>query len=141
MTGLLTLGPRAAVSHHAAAALHGLDGALAGAVEFTVPRAQRGARCPGTLHTTDSFGRGDVVTVRGVRVTSATRTLVDLATSGVQPDVLATIIDSAVHRQLSAPAAIARRLDALGRRGRHGVRLLDRLLTDAGGTRRSSASS
>src|SRR5262245_21787377 len=39
--GLLALGPRAWVSHEAAAALHGLDRTPPGCVEFTVPRGCR----------------------------------------------------------------------------------------------------
>ena len=133
MAGLLTLGKRAVVSHRAAAALHTLEHAPAGIVEFTVPRDERHARFAATVHSTTTLRPPDIVTVRGFRATSATRTLIDIAGSGCRRDDLAAMLDSAVHLQLSAPAVIRRRLTALGRRGRAGVQLLDTVLVDAGG--------
>ncbi|HWL43057.1 MAG TPA: DUF559 domain-containing protein [Ilumatobacter sp.] len=131
--GLLSLGPAAAVSHGAAAGWHGLERAPTAAVAFLVPREHKGARLDAPVHHSRSIGRLDIVSVRGFRVTSATRTIIDLANSGLDTDSLRAAIDSAVHLQLSAPTAIARRLRALGRRGRAGVRLLDELLLDSGG--------
>ncbi|HWL42875.1 MAG TPA: DUF559 domain-containing protein [Ilumatobacter sp.] len=85
------------------------------------------------MHSTRAIGRADVVTVRGLRTTSATRTIIDLAGAGVTGDPLKAAIDSAVRFELSAPIVIARRLTTLGRAGRRGVRALDDLLLDAGG--------
>jgi very-short-patch-repair endonuclease len=131
--GLLSLGPASAVSHAAAAALHGLDRWPPGPLEFLVPRGARGATVNGRVHSTLAVGRADVVRVRGLRTTAATRTIIDLATAQVEPMRIAAAIDSAVRLELSAPIVITRRLAALGRAGRRGVRALDKLLLDAGG--------
>lgn len=131
--GLLSLGPAAAVSHAAAAALHGLDRWPPGPTEFLVPRGSRHTTVDATVHSSRQIGRADVVTVRGLRTTAATRTIIDLAGSGADRERLAAAIDSAVRLGLSAPVVVTRRLDALGRAGRRGLRTLDALLNDAGG--------
>jgi very-short-patch-repair endonuclease len=132
--GLLALGPHAWVSHEAAAALHGLDRSLARCVEFTVPRGRRPLAIPGArVHTTRDVGPTDVISVQGFRCASATRTILDLAAIGGSDDRIGAAIDSAVRLHLSAPLVLAERLALVRRRGRTGVRLLDRLLLDSGG--------
>jgi hypothetical protein len=133
--GLLTLGPAAAVSHHAAAALHGFDHFETGPVQFLVPRGKRGSRFDGDVRSSNSLRRADTVTVRGPRVTSATRTIVDLVTE-VDRDDLAAAIDSAVRMRATAPAVLRRRLEALRGRGRYGAWMIDSVLRDAGGESR-----
>lgn len=131
--GLLSLGPSALVSHRAAAALHGLDRSRRDAVEFTLPRSGRGRCGPFTVHTTSSLGRSDVVSARGFRVTSATRTVIDLARARVPTTEIEASIDSAVRLGLSSPIVLERRLSELRGRGRWGARVLDSLLVDSGG--------
>jgi very-short-patch-repair endonuclease len=132
--GLLALGPKAWVSHEAAAALHGLDRTSPGDVEFTVPRGCRRVAITGAaVHTTRDVGPTDVISVHGFRCASATRTVLDLAAAGVDAHRLGAAIDSAVRLHLSAPVVLAERLAEVRRRGRGGVRLLDRLLLDTGG--------
>ena len=133
MRGLLSLGGSAAVSHGAAARLHGLDRALPDDVAFLVTRSHRNSRLDDTVHSSGLIAKVDLVTVDGFRVTSATRTILDLANIEVDPDRLRAAIDSAVRLQLSAPQAIRRRLQDLRRSGRTGVRMIDELLADAGG--------
>ena len=133
LAGLLSLGPQTAVSHAAAAALHGFDRWPPGPLDFLVARGHRHASLDGAVHSTRVLGRADVVSVRGLRATAATRTIIDLAEAGAHTERLAAAIDTAVRLGLSAPVVIARRLDALGRAGRRGLRTLDLLLADAGG--------
>ena len=133
MTGIFSLGDTGAVSHNAAAQLHHFDRTPRDVVEFLVPRQHRCSRLPYTVHHSKLIRPWDFVTVDGFRTTSATRTILDLANAGARPDRLSAAIDTAVRRQLSAPEAIARRVSDIRRRGRTGVRLLDRLLLDAGG--------
>jgi very-short-patch-repair endonuclease len=130
MAGLLDLGDDALVSHRSAAALHGFDGFDPGPVEFLQPRERRGTGAGWRVHTTTRLERIDRVEVEGFRCTSASRTIVDLAGS-VLVRALERAIDSAVRDGLTSPTFLAHRLSAL-RHGR-GVRLLDRLLVDAGG--------
>ncbi len=131
--GLLALDGHGWVSHEAAAALHGLDRARPDAVEFTVPRRYRTPSCSALVHTTDSIGPVDVLTVAGLRCSSATRTILDLARARIPTVRLEAAIDSAVRLGLSAPLVLERRLSELRGPGRWGARTLDRLLIDGGG--------
>lgn len=131
--GLLSLGPRAAVSHRAAARLHGFEHAHLQAVEFTGPEHLRGRCGPFVVHTTNQLGRTDVARVDGRRVTSATRTVIDLARLRVPDRELTGAIDTAVRRGLSSPVVLANRLTELRGPGRWGCRRLDELLLDSGG--------
>ncbi len=133
LAGLLCLGPSAMVSHEAAATIHSFDRCIPGAIEFSMPRTGRGRVSGFVVHTSGSFGPTDRVTVDGLRCTSATRTILDLARSGIAEVRLEAAIDSAVRSGASAPSVIARRLDELRGPGRWGAPLLDRLLVDAGG--------
>jgi very-short-patch-repair endonuclease len=131
--GLLTLGPTAAISHRASAALHDFDRARVGAVEFCMPRAGRGRDVGLVVHTTSRLDPIDVVLIGGMRVTSASRTVIDLARLRVPTTELEAAIDSAVRLGLSSPVVLAERLAALRGRGRWGCRRLDELLVDSGG--------
>jgi very-short-patch-repair endonuclease len=133
LAGLLALGPDACVSHESAARLHDFDRSLEGRPEFTVPRGRRGLVVDGALHTTTVLGPLDVVSVEGFRVTSATRTIVDLAHERIARRRLAAAIDSAVRLGLTSPSVLVERLTALRGPGRWGCRLLDELLVDSGG--------
>ena len=133
LTGLLVLGGDSCVSHESAARLHSFDRSLEGRLEFTVPRRRRGLVVDGALHTTTVLGPLDVVQVAGLRVTSATRTIVDLAHERIAARRLAAAVDSAVRLGLTSPSALVARLDALRGPGRWGCRLLDELLVDSGG--------
>jgi very-short-patch-repair endonuclease len=131
--GALALNGKGWVSHEAAAALHGFDRARADAVEFTVGRSSRKLTCSSTVHTTENVGRIDVVTVNGLRCSSATRTIIDLARARIPARRLEAAIDSAVRFGLSAPIVLERRLAELRGPGQWGARALDRLLIDSGG--------
>jgi very-short-patch-repair endonuclease len=131
--GLLALGPEAWVSHEAAAALLGLDKALFEPIDFTVPRGLNRRLSVGRVHTTAHVGHLDVITVDGLRCSSATRTILDLAYLGIAPYRLAAAIDSALRAQRSAFPVLGRRLAGLRGPGRYGVRVLDRLMPDTGG--------
>ena len=131
--GTLSLGHPAAASHSAAAQLHEFDRTPADVVEFLVADARRGARLEAKVHSSKLIRPHDIVTVDGIRTTSATRTIVDLANIRVHPDRVRAAIDTAVRLQLSAPQTIAERVYDIRRRGRTGVRLLDELLLDSGG--------
>jgi hypothetical protein len=115
------------------AALHDLDRAIRGAVDFTVLRCRRGVEVPFQVHTTSTLPDIDRTSVRGFRCVSATRTIIDLARGRIGRFRLESAIDSAVRSGASAPLVLERRLGDLRSQGRWGVRLLDRLLVDTGG--------
>jgi hypothetical protein len=131
--GLLSLGHESWVSFEAAAQLHGLDRSDPDAVEFTVPRGNFVNNSPFCVHTTNRIPLIDRVEVDGIRCTSATRTILDLALARRPEQRIEAAIDSAVRLGLSAPHAIARRLDTLRGRGRWGCRLIENLVLDSGG--------
>ena len=131
--GLLCLGERSWVSFEAAAALHGLDRSRAHAVEFTIERPRRPAVLPFAVHTTKRLDPIDHVVVDGFRVTSATRTVFDLARARAHPQRIEAAIDSAVRLQLSSPEVLSRRLDGLRGSGRWGCRLVEDMIVDSGG--------
>jgi very-short-patch-repair endonuclease len=130
---LLCLGERSWVSFEAAAALHGLDRSRPHAVEFTVDRRQRPTVLPFVVHTTTRLDPVDHVVVDGFRVTSATRTVFDLALARAHPHRVEAAIDSAVRLQLSSPEVLARRLASLRGSGRWGCRQVEEMITDSGG--------
>lgn len=71
-------GPGAAVSHRAAAVLLGLPLATPDLVDVTVPDRNPGRR-PGLRLHRCALPRGEVITVRGIPITTAARTICDLA--------------------------------------------------------------
>ncbi len=131
--GLASLGEGVVVSHRAAAALHGFDNFPPGVIEYTVPRARRSTRPGWVLHTSSVLPLIDLTTIDGIRVTSASRTVIDLAASGVSTVRLGDAIDSAVRMGSSSPAFLRRRISPLRGSGRSGVRRLDALMLDSGG--------
>jgi very-short-patch-repair endonuclease len=131
--GLLMLGPDALVSHEAAAQLHGFEHTPADRVEFLVPFAQRNRRATGRVHCSTRFERLDRSRVGRWPVTSATRTVLDLAMLRPSPRRLEAAIDSAVRSRASSPVILQRRLETLRGPGRWGCAAVERLLVDAGG--------
>ena len=132
----LSAGPDSALSHRTAAVLLGLldtSGRNVGRIELIVPRHRRSI-VPGVrVHTSLRLERADFATRDGLRVTSAARTLIDLAADGFPAAGLTEAFDDAVRLGLVTPDYLRRRLDTLGRVGRAGVALLDEILVDGGG--------
>lgn len=84
------------VSHHSAAAIHGLD--LLGyedPVHFTIDRRAGGQRRTAIIHAAPLPGR-EIVDLDGLRVTSIARTAVDVARSGTYAQAVCAI-DSALR--------------------------------------------
>jgi hypothetical protein len=134
LAGLMYLGDEAVVSHEAAAQLHRFDRTPRDRVEFLVPRCRRRWKLPvGVVHTTTHLPRIDVARVDGWAVTSATRTVLDLAMLRPGKARLEAAIDSAVRHRASAPEVLQRRLADLRGPGRWGCRLVDELTLDSGG--------
>ena len=132
--GFLALDGRGWVSHEAAARLHGLDRSREDSVEFTVPRSARALVCHATVDTTQAVGPLDVVKVNGIRCSSATRTIIDLAHAGASSArgwrrrSTARFVSGCRH-----PSFWNADFAKLRGSGRRGVRVLDRLSIDSGG--------
>lgn len=132
MAALLACGPRALISHRSAAVLQQLlpYPANPGPVDVTVVGRQRTRRRGIRAHRVGSLQRRDVRVVDGIRVTSAARTLLDLATV-LPPSLLERAIAEAQVRGIARKRDLVDQLER--NRGRRGTRALRQLLDLAGG--------
>lgn len=111
--------PGSAVSHHTAAALHGIHGApRAGVVH--VSRAAKALARPQLHPHRAAFGPDDVVDLDGLRVTSPGRTLTDLV-PGLDRLQAQAVLDSALHTGAVSRAELLRAGEAAQRRAGHPV--------------------
>jgi predicted transcriptional regulator of viral defense system len=122
MAAALAGGAGAAISHRAAAALHGLLPAPSGPTDIVVTGC-RSSRPGLVVHT--GAGPESIVAREGIPCTSVARTLVDVASLG---NAVATerAWRAAASRRLIQPGAIGRELA----RGRGGTALIRRLLEE-----------
>jgi len=137
LAALLWAGPGSAVCFHASGVLWRLDGLRARKPEVWVPPAQAPRSDLVVVHR----GVVDVNDIRmlgPIRLTSPARTLIDLA--GVLDDEdLTAVVEDAIHRGLTTPTAIERRLDVLGGTGRAGSARLRVILEDRGSQRAAAS--
>lgn len=131
-SGALWLGASAALAGRSAAAWWGLDGFEPGPVEFVVPHVRRSLGGV-AVHVTREWASKDLLRKDGVRVTSATRTIIDLAGQGATAVELERAIDSAVRLRLTSIPTLTRRMREIARPGRVGIPFLRELLLDSGG--------
>src|SRR5687767_7681318 len=122
--------PDAAVSHLAAGVLHGLVTTKPARIDVTVAHGDHdGRRRRKLVHRARSFGRSDVVRVRGIRVTCVARTLVDLA--GVtDDDQLQHALDTALNEGLVTIEVLERYIEDRNLRHLKGVGRLWALIND-----------
>lgn len=132
--GARALGRDAALAGAAAAAWWGLDGfdATGERITFVVPRSRRW-RASMEVRTTRDWRPGELLWRNGVRLTSVTRVILDLAEFGEAPRRIEAAIDSGVRLRHTSLPTILRRMESAGGRGRRGIPLLRELLLDAGG--------
>ncbi len=126
MAACLWGGPPTCASHRAAAAHWELAGITRAVVEITCERSQR---CPDgiKLHVVPVMPRCDLATLRGIPVTNAARTLVDLA-AVVDEETLEIALDDALRRRLTSVPRLRWRIEELCGKGRTGCKALRRLL-------------
>ncbi|HJR44797.1 MAG TPA: hypothetical protein VJ927_04275 [Actinomycetota bacterium] len=127
MAGCLWAGPGAAASHRAAARLHqlGLNQAPTEIVSVGNKRSPRSVR----FHRTKALEPCDVTRVRGIPVTTGSRTLIDLGGVVSKPDV-ERALEAALRLGLTSIWHLIDRLDAVGRPGRNGVGVIRAVLRD-----------
>jgi hypothetical protein len=119
---------RFVVSHVSALAVHGISclRAWPDAVHLTDPAGGRGRQRGRIAQHAGPLGVGDIELVDGFRVTSATRTCIDLALT--QPfDLAVAALDECLRRRLVTPQGLRETLDerAVGRGSRAALRVLD----------------
>jgi hypothetical protein len=132
LAATLAWGNGAVISHRAAAALWRFPGFIEGEIELSVPRSRRRAYQHLT-HRPVSLLRVDVATREAIPITTATRTLIDVA-GAVPSAMLEEALDDALHRRLATVARIRRRLRDLAGPGRSGRWVLAGLLDTREGT-------
>jgi very-short-patch-repair endonuclease len=125
MTATLHWGKGASVSHRSAAALWTLTGFEPGTLELTIPRSRKG-RGPGIVHG-NLLLPVDMTVVQAIPVTTAARTLIDVAPFAPE-DRLEEALDDALYRGLFSIPRLRWRLGELARSGRPGVVVIRKLL-------------
>ncbi len=128
---VLWAGPGCALSHSSAAAIWGIGYGAADRPELIVPKG-RGPRSGAVVvHRVTRIGRGDVLHVRDLPVTSPARTIVDLAGVLTERD-LEVVLDGAMSRGLVTLRTVRVRLDEPGTAGRPGRARLAKVLAAFG---------
>jgi phosphatidylserine/phosphatidylglycerophosphate/cardiolipin synthase-like enzyme len=126
LAATLAAGPAAVASHETAARVWRLDGFVGPAarsvpIQLTVPRGSAPAPGPGVeVHRARDLVPADVEQRRLIRVTTAARTLIDIAPF-ITPVALEAALDDAEQRGLVWRRFLEWRLESLGGRGRAGV--------------------
>ncbi len=129
----------ALASHRAGAALRELDGFPPRQVEVLTLHGRRRKRSAWIVHESRTLRGADVDEVDGIPCTTIARTLIDLPATS-HPFLVAQALDHACRRRPGTLEEVVARHLELTRRGRRGVRLLDRLLEERLGTGRFAGS-
>jgi very-short-patch-repair endonuclease len=129
----LWLGPQAALHGRTAATWWGIDQRPIETVEFVVPRTRRTVDGPFVVHTTTVWNTAELVRRDGVRLTNATRTIIDMASSESSAHALEKVIDEAMRQRRVTLSRRTKRAVELCSSGRRGSVLLRTLLLDSGG--------
>lgn len=121
---VLDIGQPCWISGPTAAALWGFDDfKLSRPFHVTLPRDRKVQRIGAVVHTTGSIGLLDRARVGQLPVTSATRTIIDLARFE-SSERLTTALDSALRDGLTSEEFVHGRIAALRGSGRYGIRRL-----------------
>ena len=123
----LCAGGIACASHAAAARLWGSGPFDTAGLEISIPRRQQLELPDVVIHRPQDLAGIDTTSFRQIPVTTATRTVIDLA--GTAPRALTeAAFDDALRRRLTSLNKIERHLERLGRRGRPGIALVRELV-------------
>ncbi|HUV10728.1 MAG TPA: type IV toxin-antitoxin system AbiEi family antitoxin domain-containing protein [Acidimicrobiia bacterium] len=123
----LAVGPEAAVSHRAAATIHGLLSYSDPPVEITTTRRRSPERDGVVVHRLADLHPRWVTDVDGVRATTVARTLVDLG-AVASPRTVEAALDRASGRRLVTYREARDAMVAVARKGRTGVGTMRLLL-------------
>jgi len=132
--GLQDLDGVGSIGGRSAARLNRLDSFIDGPLEFVVRRTHRRQSNGITVRATNRpFGPEDIITVDGLRTTSAQRTILDAALFGFSRAETENAIDSAIRTRRVSEQRLRSRTLAQHSRGMHGGRALLDALIDTGG--------
>jgi predicted transcriptional regulator of viral defense system len=122
----LWAGHEAFASHRTGAEIHELPGGGPPLIEITTRGSVRS--CDVLVHRRAAWPPGDVTIVHGIRVSTVSRTLLDLA-GVVSLGTLARALDTALHRGVALDS-LSRRLEATAVQGRNGTTNLRKLIEE-----------
>ncbi|MCQ3807003.1 MAG: DUF559 domain-containing protein [Acidimicrobiaceae bacterium] len=135
MAGVLDVGDDAVASHTTAAALTGFPGFVLEPIHVTGvrPRVRHAEDYLSTSHQPRRLAKAHLSEVRGIPVTTPTRTLFDLANDKkIHPRRLERALDNAWASGVVSYASLRRVLGDVACRGRTGVVLMRQLIEDRG---------
>jgi very-short-patch-repair endonuclease len=115
-------------SHRSAAHLHGIIDLAPSRPELTVG-ATHNMRVKPLLHRSSDLSPRDIIRIEGIRVTTATRTLIDLG-AVVSGAALESALERALHTRLTTFDRLVRRFFQVARSGRPGIGPLRSLLME-----------
>lgn len=121
---VLGAGPKAVISHDSALALYDLSDLLPAHIHLTVPRTSSRRRQDLRLHT-NHLALCDVTRYAGLPVTTAARTIVDVASAGLADELVLQSIRQALQRGLTTPGELRA---AATTRGGRALRLVEQAL-------------
>ena len=130
-TAHLDLGATSVISHEAAAALYGLAFFSPGHVVLTIPHGFHQRPAPWEVHQSTDLRAEDVCLVGGLPVTTAARTLFDLAAVTTRQRYERVLEDAHVRRLCRLEAVQALYVE-LRRRGKPGMKVLGQVLQTRG---------
>lgn len=133
LAAALWAGERAFVSHRSAGVLCELDGVRARKVDVTVGREFDRRSSTVVVHRALELRDRDVTVLDGIPITTAARTVVDLA-AVLPATLLERAVEDAFRRRLTTPDEVDATLWRVGGRGRKGTKLLRELLDQRGAT-------
>lgn len=125
----LWVGRGAIISHRAAARCWDLDGCTDSAFELSVPRGVFARGSDVKVHRTQFLKPSDIAWHKGLRITTPTRTLIDLG-AAVDKATVELALEDALRRQLTTLERLRRRLTELDGSGRPGSRTIRSLLDE-----------
>jgi predicted transcriptional regulator of viral defense system len=116
----LRCGPSCAISHDTALAYYGLSDVLPGRIHVTIPRTASHRHALLQIHT-NRLGADDVRNVGGLRITTVTRTIADVASAGLADELVVQAAREAIERGMVVESSL---LDYARRRGGRMLRLV-----------------
>jgi predicted transcriptional regulator of viral defense system len=122
----LQAGASAVISHDSALAVHDLSDALPAEMHLTIPR-NASRRRPGLVLHTSHLERSEVTEVGGLPVTTAPRTIADMAAAGLAEEQVVQAVSQAVHRGLVSVVDLRA---YAAKRGGRALRLISRALEE-----------
>lgn len=127
----LWAGTDAVVSHRTAGLLFQMEGVLGRVFEITVPRARTRRADDILIYRRDDLVGHDVMKRSHLKITSPTRTLIDLG-AVLDEAHLELALEDALRRRLTTVERLNRRVDRLCKKGKPGCAAIKSLLAERG---------